>query len=255
MRHARVVAASVAALLAAGMLAACDLVTDPSPEITTTTPPTTTATPTPEPPATSEATEPESPTPTPPSEAEMPGEPIEGFPEVGENLVITGVPAQEILNLRIGPGIEFDSVGRLTPDTPLVATGRNRDTGSAGIWYQVRAGDDVGWVFAGYIAAPGAIRDVTELFDPPPSAARPGDLVDAVVEMWQSGSRGDAVVVYGPVIIDDLQFRVDVPTDDDSVVGARLFVVATKADDEFTVTRVSATQLCARGVAGTGDCI
>lgn len=259
---------AVALLAAAALtaLTACDYVTDPSPEPTTTA--STTPSPTEptgldgpsgssEPESAETEPEPEEPaSPTPPSEAEMPGEPVEGFPEVGTSLVITGVPAQEVLNLRIGPGIEFASVARLTPDTRLVATGRNRDTGGAGLWYQVRAGEDVGWVFARYVAEPGASRDVTDHFDPPPSADRPGDLVDLVVERWQPGSGDDEVVVFGPVVIDDdLQVRVDVPATDDSVVGARLFVVAARDDDVFTVTRVTATQLCARGVSGTGDCV
>lgn len=254
-------AAFVTALLAVGLLASCQYVTDPSPdpspELPTASPTSSSTLATPE--ATGETSEPtpsdttEAP-PTPPSEDEMPGEPVEGFPEVGTGLVIIGVPAQEILNLRIGPGIEFASIGRLTPDTSLVATGRNRDLGSAGVWYQVRAGDDVGWVFSAFVAEPGAIRDVTDHFDPPPSAKRPGDLVDEVVAAWQSDGHGEAVVVYGPVVVDDLQFRVDVPSGDESVVGARLFVVAAKDDDTFTVTRVTATQLCAHGVLATGDC-
>lgn len=263
------VAAALLAVTALTALTACDYVTDPSPEPTTTA--STTPSPTEptgptgldgpsgssEPESAETEPEPEEPaSPTPPSEAEMPGEPVEGFPEVGTSLVITGVPAQEVLNLRIGPGIEFASVARLTPDTRLVATGRNRDTGGAGLWYQVRAGEDVGWVFARYVAEPGASRDVTDHFDPPPSADRPGDLVDLVVERWQPGSGDDEVVVFGPVVIDDdLQVRVDVPATDDSVVGARLFVVAARDDDVFTVTRVTATQLCARGVSGTGDCV
>ena len=256
MRRARLFSVAAAMLLVASTSAACEWTTDPSPDPTTASPTSPTASPTDVEPATEPPSEETSEAePTPPAEGDLPGEPVDGFPEAGVRLTIVGVSSQEILNLRIGPGVDFDSIARMPPDTQLTATGRNRDLGSsAGVWYQVRAGEDVGWVISTYVAELGASRDVTDQFDPVPKADSPRALIDKVVRAW-GGDPDDAVVVYGPVVIDDLQFRVDVPSaGDDAVAGARLFVVASVKDDTYTVTRVSATQLCSRGVSGTGDC-
>lgn len=252
--RATVVTATTIVLALVAALTGCQFATDPSPDPSTTA---ATSSPAPGPTDVELATatpEAESASPTPPAEEDLPGQALDGFPAAGISLAIIGVQAQEILNLRIGPGIEFESVARLTPDTSLIATGRNRDLGgSAGIWYQVRAGDDVGWVIATYVAELGASRDVTDRFQPPPTATTRSGLVDAVVAAWDPS--GTAVIVYGPIVIQDLQVRVDVLSPgDDSVLGARLFVVATDDGGTYTVTRVTATQLCARGASGTGDC-
>lgn len=258
MQRARAVAAAAAALLVGVLVTSCDLATDPSPDPSTTTEVTSDPTPTEEEVEDADASEePTSEAPIPPTDEDLPGEVLDGYPEAGTRLLIVGVNAQEILNLRLGPGVDFDSIARLPPDTPLTATGRNRDLGgSAGIWFQVRAGDDVGWVIARYVAEPGAVRDVTDRFDPPPAAQTRGDMIGAVVQEWDQTGTATSIVVFGPMILDDaLQARVDVLVPgDDSVLGARLFLVADSEDDTFTLTRVTATQLCARGVSGTGDC-
>lgn len=253
--------AAVLGLLLGAVLGGCELASDPSPDPTTTA--STTATTTPpedvEPSPTESATEPAEP--TPPAEDELPGEAFDRGPGAGDSLVIIGVSAQEILNLRIGPGIDFDPVARMPADTVLAATGRARDLGGgAGVWYQVRATvdgvDDVGWVLSSYTAQRGARRTVTDQFDPPPTSRSRSGLVDAVVAAWDRSPDASATVVFGPVERDDLQVTVDVLTGgDDSVVGARLVVVAAVDDGRYTVTRVTATQLCARGVSGTGDCV
>jgi len=258
MQRARVPVAAAAALLVAGLVSSCWLATDPSPEQSPTTELTSSAAPTDE--EVEDATasaEPTESAPTPPAEEDLPGAVLDGYPEAGTSLLIVGVSSEEILNLRLGPGIEFDSIARLAPDTPLVATGRNRDLGgSAGIWYQVRAGEDVGWVISRYVAEPGASRDVTDTFDPAPTGEGRGAVIDAVVAAWDRTGTAEAIVVYGPVVTqENLQARVDVLVPgDDSVRGARLFVVAEQAGTTLTVTRVTATQLCARGAAATGDC-
>lgn len=263
MQRARAIVGAATALLLAALIGSCDLVTDPSPDLTTQPSPAAETTPPPtdqdgeqveDATASEAATAAEA---TTPAEDDLPGTVLEGYPEAGTNLLIVGVRAEEILNLRIGPGIEFDFVARLSPDTPLVATGRNRDLGgSAGIWFQVRAGDDVGWVLSRYVAEPGASRDVTDTFDPPPTAGTRRGVIDAVVAAWDQTGSATSIVVFGPIVIDEnLQVRIDVLTPgDDSVIGARLFVVAPQEDDTFTVTRVTATQLCAHGTSGTGDC-
>lgn len=259
MRRARLLATTV--LLVAVVLGGCDLATDPSPDPTTSEPASaaTTAPDDVEPSPTEP--EPETTAPTPPAEDELPGEAVDSGPGAGAALVIIGVSAQEILNLRIGPGIDFDPVVRMPADTGLVATGRARDLGGgAGVWYQVRAvvdgTDEVGWVLSSYTAQRGARRDVTDQFDPPPTAGSRDGLIDAVVAAWDRSPDATATVVFGPVERDDLQLTVDVLTGgDDSVVGARLVVVSAVDDGRYTVTRVTATQLCARGVSGTGDCV
>jgi hypothetical protein len=254
MRRVRFLASAAAVLVTASSIAGCEWASDPSPDPTTTSATPSEVETSSEPEEPTESEEPTAAEPTTPAEDDLPGTPVDGFPEAGVSLTIVGVSAQEILNLRIGPGVEYDSIARMPPDTNLVATGRNRDLGSsAGLWYQVRAGDDVGWVISTYVAELGASRDVTDRFVPKPRADSRRELIDDVVTAW-GGDPSEAVVVYGPVEIEDLQFRVDVPSDDDAVTGARLFVVARVRGDTYIVTRVTATQLCARGVSGTGEC-
>lgn len=244
---------AVVAILAAIVLGGCEFVTDPSPETgTTTQSPTTTV---PAPTTTEPKPSPTETAPTPPSEAELPGEAIEGYPQAGTGLTIVGVPATEILNLRIGPGTDYVTVARLAPSADLIATGRSRAL-QDGIWNEVHADGELGWVSARYLAQLGASLNVTDQFDPPPSAATRADLIEQVVRMWDQTPEPESAVVYGPVETDGLQFHVDVLTrDDDSVMGARLFVVADNSGEEYVVTKVTATQLCVRGISTTGECL
>lgn len=244
----------MAVVLAAGLLGGCQFITDPSPDPSVTS---STAEPVPEPTTSETEPSPASPTPTPPSPDQLPGSEVTGYPDPGTALNIIGVPSTEILNLRIAPGVDFESIARLTPEANLVATGRNRLLeDDQGLWYEVHGDGELGWVSAQYVAQLGASRNVTDSFNPPPTAATRIELIDAVVAAWDGTANPDATVVYGPVEMEDLQVRIDVLTGgDDSVLGARLFVVADNSSAQYVVTRVTATQLCARGLSGTGDCL
>lgn len=249
--------AIIAAATALALVTGCDYITDPSP----TTPTSSTAS---TPAATANAPEPEAtsdPTPaqavaTPMPSDQLPGTEVTGYPDPGTPLTVIGVPSTEILNMRLGPGVAFESIAQLVGSSNLVATGRVRQLdGDLGVWYEVHTNGQVGWVSSRYAAELGATRDVTDTFTPAPTAPNRGDLIDAVVTAWDPTADPDFTVVEGPIEIEDLQVRIDIRTNDDPVMGARLFVVANISPGQYEVTKVMATQICSRGVAGTGDCL
>ncbi|MFV0426973.1 MAG: SH3 domain-containing protein [Beutenbergiaceae bacterium] len=244
---------AIAIFLASATLTGCQFITDPSPESATSTAAS------PSPVVTAEEPEPEAtqspPSPTPPTQSQLPGAVATGYPSAGTALTIIAVPATEILNLRLGPGTTFASIARLPAAADLVATGHNRILSAEELWYEVRADGELGWVSAQFVAQLGASRDVTDSFDPLPSAPNRTELINAVVAAWDRTAAPDATVVFGPIEQEDLQVRIDILTPgDDSVLGARLFLVADNDAQNYVVTKVMATQLCARGVTGTGDC-
>lgn len=225
------------ALLAlAASLTACQYITDPSPEITTASAP---VSPEPERTVTAEPEEP-------PAATELPGEPV-GLPAEGTPLVVVGVPAQERLNLRIGPGTDYDSVARIEPMRPdLIATGENRLV-EEHEWYRVDTGVQRGWLRSDYLAQVGATIDATDRFTGVQGSTDPRELAATLVATWDA-TPGETryAIVDGPTRVGDLQMRIDVFDGDGAVIGFRLFVVAAREDEDapWTPLRATATQLC-----------
>jgi uncharacterized protein YraI len=61
---------------------------------------------------------------------------------------------QQIINVRNGPGTEFDALGTLAPETTVRLTGKNQDA----TWLQIEyesGPEDRGWLAAGYVQASG----------------------------------------------------------------------------------------------------
>ena len=105
------------------VVAACSSATDVDTAVTTTTteaPTTSSAAPT------TTTTTTEAPTgPTPPES--MPGDVIDFGPRAGDRIAVVGVAYDDVLNIRIAPGTEFDIIGTLDPLTDdMIAGGENR---------------------------------------------------------------------------------------------------------------------------------
>ncbi|MFZ6004784.1 MAG: SH3 domain-containing protein [Actinomycetota bacterium] len=205
---------------------------------------------------------------TAPADDELPGEDVDFFFEDGDELAVVGVEAGDTLNVRAGPGVDFDVVAELAPlATDVAPTGRHRSLDGAGIWTEVRTDDGgTGWVNAAFLAYLGLTDDVTtEIAADPadlPSAATMLELGDAVAatRIAADGSDGpvpDVVVVDGPSVGDLGEITIDiVGLPDDSGLGERLHLFATPSEDgkSFTVRTVERTILCRRGAAD-GFCL
>jgi len=93
-------------------------------------------------------------------------------------VVVEGV--DEFLNVRSGPGVAFDVIGRADLGVTLPTTG-GRETVGASQWVEVELEDDVGWVAGNFVAdtvrpTPTPVATPTPLATPTP-AAQEGDLV------------------------------------------------------------------------------
>jgi hypothetical protein len=196
-------------------------------------------------------------------ESSLPGERVEIYPYEGAALAVVGVAADDTLNVRAGPGVDFDVVTELPPLTDgIVATGHNRSLSEAGFWSEVTVEDRTGWVNTAFVSQPGQTVDATtRLFPTPadrPQAATLAELADAVAaEVASTEPPSDIVIVSAPQSTDDGgEVIVDViGLGDDSVAGERLHVFAMRNGDTFALRSVESTVLCARGVADGGLCV
>ena len=183
------------------------------------------------------------------AEGDLPGEPIDIHPDEGTALAVVGVAADDTLNVRSGPGTDFDVATELGPlDDGFVATGRNRVLDDDSVWAEVEADGTTGWVNVAYVAQLGATVDVTA--DVPTTGA---STVAALAEAVAAGRVGEGEGPTPTVTIVDGPTATEVTVDviglaDDAQRGERLHVVAAPAEAGFTATTVEATALCARGV-------
>jgi hypothetical protein len=198
------------------------------------------------------------------SSAALPGERVEIFPYQGARLAVVGVAAGDTLNVRSGPGTEFDVVYDLGPTAMnATATGHNRSVGDAGFWSEISADGRTGWARTSFLLQPGEVNDVTAAMFPTP-ADRP--TAKTMAELGQAVARRRAskepesriVVVEHPTVGDLGEVTVDViGLGDDSVGGERLKVFAEPGPrgESFTVRTVEATTFCSRGVTDDGLCV
>ncbi len=195
--------------------------------------------------------------------ASLPGTEIDFFPYEGAEMAVVGVEADDVLNVRAGPGVEFDIVATLAPtsDGEAIATGNNRQLDSGPFWAELRVGDVVGWANYVFLLQSGSVDDVTSQLYPAPSD-RPS--AETLVELARivAGAvaseepRSEVTIVDGPTVGDLGEVTVDViGIGDDSVGGYRLHVFAEAGPDSFTVRSVEQTTMCSRGVSDTGLCV
>ncbi|WP_152190344.1 SH3 domain-containing protein [Georgenia satyanarayanai] len=211
----------------------------------------------PEEPSSPEPTGPEAPADTGAPAGELPGEVVD-IPPLNEVVAVIGVAAGSGLNLRHGPGTEFESVGTLDPLAVSPAHGevRRREDGSH--WAQVMRTDGwFYWVNMRYIAFPGQSTDITADLPELPSAAtvEEAGLLVARQRTADQPPSVETVVVDGPVEGDAGEVVIDVVgLGDDALAGERLRVVTERTDQGHTVRSVELTLLCARGATEDGLC-
>lgn len=203
----------------------------------------------------------------PPDDGDLPGERLDTFPFEGAELAVVGVAADDVLNVRSGPGIDFDVVTELDPvATNLLATGHNRSLDDAGLWAEVTANGQTGWVNTAYLGHLGVADDITAQIAPTPNEMPRAEtmlaLIDLVTGPYAQGETPDheldVVIVHGPttgdpseVIVDILGYR------DDSGLGQRLHLFAEPDPDAegFMLRHVESTSLCRRGASDEGLCL
>ena len=192
----------------------------------------------------------------------LPGEPFDSGPPAGAQLGVVGVEASDVLNLRSGPGVDFDVVAGLAPlEADVIATGRSRliDVMSS-IWVEADVDGVTGWANSRYLAYLGQVGDITSRLGTPAGGSELTDVAEAVVDQWVGEGEGSefrptVTVVDGPHHGDLGEITVDLlGVGDDSVLGTRLHIFATPDGGRFTARTVEATVLCARGVVD-GLCI
>lgn len=187
---------------------------------------------------------------------ELAGEPIEFFFSDGDSLAVVGVAADDVLNVRSGPGVQAGVVATLDPLADVRATGSARQL-SESIWAEVGAGGTTGWANVAYLAYLGATNDVTaEVTDQlgaPVSAETMEQLGRTVAQTRASTEPPSTItVVDGPAVGDLGEITVDVVgLGDDAVLGARLHVFGQPAEggEGFGLRSVEQTDLCRRGVS------
>ena len=93
--------------------------------------------------------------------APVPGEVIDFGPQEGDVLMVVGVPHDEHLNVREGPGVDQPILTTLLPtDINVVARGETRQIPNA-FWIEIQTEDAPGWVHMGYIGYEGSTYDQT----------------------------------------------------------------------------------------------
>ena len=189
-------------------------------------------------------------------EGDLPGERIEIFPYDGAEMGVVGVEAGDTLNVRSGPGVEFEVLLELDPlHKGISATGHNRDLGDS-IWSEIETEGAIGWANTRYLLQPLDTTDITATLYPTP-ADRPtaptmDELAELVAASYETGGpTPDVVIVDGPTVGDLGEVTVDIiGLGDDAQGGERLHIFAEPTDTGFTVRTVEGTALCSRGTSG-----
>ena len=198
-----------------------------------------------------------------PTTTTLPGEPFDTGPSSGDVLSVVAVAFDDVLNLRAGPGTDFEVLKKMPPRYDrVIANGRAQALPNS-IWYEVTALGVTGWASSTYLAELGSTDDITsqivDKLGEIPTAETMADLGRIVAESYPAVERPLRVRMSGEPSVGDLgEVIYDVVGfADDSVRGLRLHVFGqpTESGDGFSLKSVEATALCARGVDGAGVCI
>ncbi|HUG85222.1 MAG TPA: hypothetical protein VMM13_11695 [Euzebya sp.] len=199
-----------------------------------------------------------------PDDGDLPGEVVELFPYEGAELAVVGVEADDTLNVRSGPGVDFDVLVELAPLAEgVVATGHNRHLDDRGIWAEITAEGVTGWANTAFLTHLGLTVDVTSrLFPTPeerPQAETMRELGQVVGQRLSSEEPPSTITVVDWPTVGDLgEITVDViGLGDDAANGVRLRVFAEPhaGGEGFTVRTVEQTAHCTRGVTDDGVCV
>ncbi|MGI9647086.1 MAG: SH3 domain-containing protein [Acidimicrobiia bacterium] len=193
----------------------------------------------------------------------LPGEAVDFGPTAGDVLGVVAIAHDDVLNLRAGPGTDFDVLKKMGARSDrVIANGRAQALPNS-VWYEVTFAGATGWASSSYLAYAGPTDDITSsviaTLGETPSAETMADLglmvtgafppVERPLRVRMSGA--PSVGDVGEVIYDVVGFA------DDSVIGLRLHVFGqpTAGGEGFSLMSVEATSLCSRGLTAEGLCI
>lgn len=193
----------------------------------------------------------------------LPGDPFDIVPAAGTALAVVGVEHDDVLNVRSGPGTEFDIIETLDPtSTEAISLGEGRLLPSS-IWWKVDANGISGWANASFLAMIGVTEDATsaivDSFGSIPTGETMLELGELVAGEAASEDPPSSIVVSVSPSVGDLgEITMDViGLGDDSVRGVRLHIFGQESEDGagFTLKSVESTALCGRGVTDEGLCV
>jgi hypothetical protein len=196
----------------------------------------------------------------------LPGEPFEGIIPPNASFGVIGVAVDDQLNVRALPGADQAILASLDPlTTGLVYTGRARRLGPpTAVWYEVEAGEVIGWVHSRYVAPLSGTFDITsevvDVHGEIPTGATIDEIGAIVLDVRSrfADPKPSGIVIDGPTTGDVSEITYDlIGFGDDSVIGERLhlFIVQDDGAEPLGLRSVEVTYLCARGPGGgTGLC-
>lgn len=192
----------------------------------------------------------------------LPGEPIDFGPASGDVLGVVAVSFDDVLNLRAGPGTDFEVLKKMPArEERVIANGRARSLPNS-IWYEVTYSGVTGWASSSFLAYLGATNDITsQIVDDLgeiPEATTMEKLGEVVAGTYEPIERPLRVRMSGEPSVGDLGeviFDV-VGFPDDAVAGVRLHVFGQPTESgTFSLKTVEALTLCRRGVTDDGLCV
>ena len=192
---------------------------------------------------------------------ELPGEPIDFGPRAGSRLAVMGVAFDDVLNVRVAPGVDQTIVHELSPTADdIIALGHNRTLPSS-IWYQVEVDGITGWVSGAFVSYPGPVDDATaqivQILGGIPEAENMLELGRSIAEGITSVEPPTRITVTVAPTVGDLGevvFDV-VGLEDDAVAGFRLHIFGAPSNGGFYLDTVETFNFCSRGVDPDGFCV
>lgn len=194
-----------------------------------------------------------------------PGEPYDFWvpvPEEGPIIGVVGVRHDDVLNVRSGPGVDFDVIATLDPTlTGVTGTGNGWQLPSGAVWWEIEMGAVTGWANQQFLSRLDGVDDLTALvverLGEIPVAELMIDLGAIVASAFTANEGGESVMTVAPSVGDLGEVTFDiVGTGDDSVGGWRLHIFGdpSPSGEGFSLKSVEATIFCQRGVAD-GRCV
>ena len=186
---------------------------------------------------------------------DWPGEETELFARADSTMSVIKVEADDVLNIRSGPGPKFDIMATLAPDGAATATGKAWIVSDT-FWYEVTADETTGWVASSFVAYLGKTDDATAEVDPDGEGIAAETLLDLGLKIAKTQSNEETpptiTTIDGPTLNGTSgDITVDlIGLGDDALLGYRLTISATEdpSGESFTMDSVERTLICLRGL-------
>ncbi|MFW2382011.1 MAG: hypothetical protein ACN4GZ_09650 [Acidimicrobiales bacterium] len=187
--------------------------------------------------------------PTPPES--MPGDVIEFGPGAGDQIAVVGVAHDDMLNVRIAPGTEFDIIDTLDPlADEVIALGENRLLTSS-FWVEIETATGPGWVNEAFVGFLGVSQESTS--DAVAASGGPVAVGELLAQTYASVDPPSTVTLVddsGDTVVYDV-----VGIGDDSVKGFRLAIVTESVSGGTGVASFTEHTICSRGLAQDLRCV